>query len=78
MPVVFQCPACGGQHHCRVCARDNERFAALNSPLGSILEPCPDTLAWVQVGPENRRWIQFAADFEEPKPVRIVFPDRTS
>jgi hypothetical protein len=50
----------------------------LNSPLGAILENCPDTLAWVQVDPENRRWIHFVTDFEEPSPVRLVFSDRSS
>ncbi len=78
MPVVYQCPACGGQHPCRVCARDGEGFAALNAPLGAILENCPDTLDWVEVAPENRRWIHFVTDFADPRPVRLVFTGQTS
>ncbi len=56
MSVIYRCPGCGEEHRSRLLASRASYFREVISQLGDILEPCPQTGAWISLGFADLSW----------------------
>lgn len=54
--VRYTCPACAAEHRSRVRAVGRRQFEAFNPYLGTVMERCPHTGAWIRCEAEVRYW----------------------